>query len=173
MVRTIKNAVAKIVYDQLGEWDRTLPEAMRGYRVRATAERPSPFELMFGVKLRIMPVEQPESAQVVSEDYCPLELAQLAVTRETLRQKGSNDAKPRFAFGDLVLMVCSQDKDRKTRKMALRWDGPYRVVDIKAPGYKLRDNERRVSRRYIYKRRLRQYFARTAQSLSVCTAPQT
>ena len=61
-------------------------------------------------------------------------------------------------------MARSQDKERKNRKLALRWDGPYRIIDARPPTYKLRGPDGRISRKYVHERRLRHYIAETAQS---------
>ena len=166
MVRTLKNSVGKMIQDKLGEWDRALFPAIHGYRVRETREKPSPYELLFGVKPRLPPFDEPPSLQVIDADHRQLEIAHVATIREERKQEGSSNIKPKFAFGDLVLMAHSQDREKKNRKMALRWDGPYLIVDSHPPSYKLQEANGRVSRKYICERRLRRYIAGTAQSRS-------
>ena len=162
MVRTVKNAIAKLIYDRLGEWDRALYSAVHGYRVRETRERESPFELLFGVKPRIPPFD--DAAQIVDEDYRPIEIAQIALVRNNLKQEGTTRVDPKFTVGEQVWMARSHDKDRKNLKLALRWDGPYQVAEARPPSYKLRPIDGRITRRYIHKRHLSRYFAGTTQS---------
>ena len=162
MIRTLKNAVAKIIHDHLTEWDAALPAALHGYRVRATRERPSPFELLFGVKPRILENDMKIIPHIQDDAFRPLESAQLAALRDKRKHDTGEPPKQKFALESLVLMARSREKDMKNRKLALRWDGPYRVTSAKPPCYFLRDAHGRVSRKPIHERRLRSYVAGTA-----------
>lgn len=159
MIRTLKNAISKMVHDNLTEWDCALPAALEGYRVRPTRERPSPFEVLFATKPRVLPEDTIIIPQVQDEAYRALEVAQIAATRDVRKRPAGKKPEQKFALESHVLMARSRDKDMKNRKLALRWDGPYRVIAAKPPCYRLRDMQGRTSRKLVHERRLRPYVA--------------
>ena len=161
-IRTLKNAIAKSIRDHLKEWDRALPAALEGYRVRSTRERPAPFEILFGVKPRILTQDDDIIPQTRSDAFRPLELAQVAAIRGARKNDSGEPPQQKFELGSLVLMAPSKDKEAKNLKLALRWDGPYKIVATKPPCYRLRDPQGRVSRKMIHERRIRRFNAGTA-----------
>ena len=160
MVRTIKDALAKMVADEVHLWDTHLDTVLWGYRTRCTWRQPSPYYLMFGAQPRLLmgynnlpPTNRAESMRAI-------ECAEVVAARDARVTPGSPRPNPRFSVGDQVLLARSQNRNRRDRRLALRWDGPFTIADARPPVYLLRERSKR-SRAYIHERRLRPYFSAT------------
>ena len=156
MVRTIKDSLAKMVANEVHLWDVHVDTVIRGYRTRGTWRQESPFFLMFGTHPRLLQ-EYGEIPPVSrDEDIRAVEIGQVAAARDARIRPGSPPPNLKFHVGDRVLLARSQNRNRRDRRLALRWDGPFTIADARPPVYSLREHGRR-SRAYIHERRLRPY----------------
>ena len=156
MVRTIKDSISKLVEDKVTAWDEYIDVVLRGYRVRETRDHPSPFYMLFGVEPRILPSDQRELV-LDAPEVRALEIAEVSLVRDRrMRGQGILPVQ-RYWVGDLVLLARTWNKERKDKKLALRWEGPYEVKDVTPPTYMLRTRLGRRTRTPIHERRLRLY----------------
>ena len=160
IIRTLKNSLAKTINDRTNLWDVYLPNTLCAYRTRGMWQKPSPYYLMFGTQPRILWTDGDRPPTLRTPEIRPLELAGLHAARDERIHPGTPRPDARFKIGDQVLLARSQNRSRRDRGLALRWDGPYTVADARPPVYALRGPHTR-SRQYIHERRLRPYFAST------------
>jgi transposase InsO family protein len=138
IVRTLR----ALCHDNGSEWDTQLPLALMALRAEINETTGcSPFEMIHGIPMRL-PIDQNIGSEPVSR---PTPLHGLAIRLERLRQaiatheererarykkrydRSRKEAK--FSVGDLVLLhYPTMASGQPSRKLALHWRGPYRVL---------------------------------------------
>lgn len=170
--RTLKDQLAKYIYQSGGEWDRYLPQVELAYNSSVHSSTGySPFFLAHGrephlpvhVSLNWNPAlsaSAPSSPGAYAQDLC-MRLSHVfsdAIDRSIaakLRQKGQYDKRVSFhphQEGDLVLL---DDPAQRQNKLAPRWKGPYQILkrfdkeDSPGVTYEITDPKSPQSRRWV------------------------
>ena len=94
------------------------------------------------------------------EDMRKVEIAQITAARDTCIRAGSPRPNPKFHVGGQVLLGRSQNRSRRDRRLALRWDGLFTIADARPQVYSLRERVKQ-SRAYTHERRPRPYMSAT------------
>jgi len=139
--------------DQTGppeDWVRKLPMAMFAYRTTtSTVTGVTPFQAMFGVNSRVpldvifplpnedgsgWPQHVVEKRKQLHDIYSFMRKHQkVAVQRATAYHSGRVSKTARVEIGELVYYlsprVVREKEERTSRKLAILWTGPFRVVD--------------------------------------------
>ena len=162
--KTILNGMKRRLDGAKGNWAEELPNVLWAYRMtphRSTGE--TPFSLTYGAEAVIIakvnlcstridgfnPVQN-EMMMVerldLLEEYREAAVIRLAEYQQKLAQCYNRDVSAReFDAGDLVLRrAVGNMRDTNTGKLALTWEGPYRVTSIASAGaYYLEDLDKR------------------------------
>ena len=147
-----------------GNWAEELPNVLWAYRTtphRSTGK--TPFSLTYGAEAVIIAKVNLCSARIdgfnpvqnemmmverldLLEEYREAAVIRLAEYQQKLAQRYNRDVNAReFDAGDLVLQrAVGNMRDTNTGKLALTWEGPYRVTSIAGAGaYYLEDLDKR------------------------------
>ena len=162
--KTILNGTKRRLDGAKGNWAEELPNVLWAYRTtphRSTGK--TPFSLTYGAEAVIIakvnlcstridgfnPVQN-EMMMVerldLLEEYREAAVIRLAEYQQKLAQRYNRDVNAReFDAGDLVLRrAVGNMRDTNTGKLALTWEGPYRVTSIAGAGaYYLEDLDKR------------------------------
>ena len=162
--KTILNGMKRRLDSAKGNWAEELPNVLWAYRTtphRSTGK--TPFSLTYGAEAVIIakvnlcstridgfnPVQN-EMMMVerldLLEEYREAAVIRLAEYQQKLAQRYNRDVNAReFDAGDLVLRrAVGNMRDTNTGKLALTWEGPYRVTSIAGAGaYYLEDLDKR------------------------------
>ena len=162
--KTILNGLKKRLDGAKGNWAEELPNVLWAYRTtpcRSIGE--TPFSLTYGAEV-VIPAEvnlcsarvdefnlahneQMMLKQLDSlEEYREAATIRLAEYQQKLARHYNRDVRVReFGAGDLVLRkAVGNMRDSNARKLALTWEGPYRVTSIGgARAYCLEDLDKR------------------------------
>ena len=162
--KTILNGMKRRLDGAKGNWAEELPNVLWAYRMtphRSTGE--TPFSLTYGAEAVIIAKVNLCSARIdgfnpvqnemmmverldLLEEYREAAVIRLAEYQQKLAQRYNRDVNARkFGAGDLVLRrVVGNMRDTNAGKLALTWEGPYRVTSIAGAGaYYLEDLDER------------------------------
>jgi transposase InsO family protein len=150
--RTIKDILAKIT-PKSGHWDHYLSVALSATRyTRSESTHFSPFELLHGFSFpRALESTWPVFVDLSPTEYAEREFARITTIRRNAanfisraqdRQKKNHDGNTKllepFKVGDTVKLLRSVVDASWSRKMEVKWDGPYSVQKVQGNSYKLR-----------------------------------
>lgn len=167
MVGTLKRAIGKLVSSNSLWWDFAVEEAVFGYCRRPLQNGCSPFELLYGVKTKILPVDREVGRSVQDEGFREIELlgtlsirGNRAVQNERPSFKGKK-AVERFQAGDVVQVA------HGSAFVAVKWP-PFRskfyrpcvITNANHPRYELKSSTGLRSRTEIHAHRLVRYYPR-------------
>lgn len=95
MLKTIKHSIGRLVIDNKTEWDDALTNAVSGYSRRPMRCGLSQFELLYGVKSKLVRTELIKRVAAGSHEYRQVELLELLGHRagRADRQQGSSGDK--------------------------------------------------------------------------------
>lgn len=145
MIGTIKKALTKMLTaDKENEWDEELPLIERTYRARRGKDGFSPFFLMFArqcrlgdVNVDIVSSDIEKQEEGVNVEKRVFEISAVMGPRCSRRMRRTEqDAK--FRVGEEVMLL-KPETDRKA-KLTTTWTGPFTVLEIRHPGYHLKDS---------------------------------
>ena len=156
MIRTLKDALAKMIANHVTDWDLHLSAAVRGYRIRPTREHPSPYYLLFGCEPRVIPTDR-STPTITLPELRVVETAVANIHRQQELREGTPSPPPRYRIGDHVLVARSADRNRHDRKLYMNWDGSFVVLARDDLLYTLGDGEGHRLRHRIHENRLRLY----------------
>ena len=162
--KTILNGTKRRLDGAKGNWAEELPNVLWAYRTtphRSTGK--TPFSLTYGAEAVIIAKVNLCSARIdgfnpvqnemmmverldLLEEYREAAVIRLAEYQQKLAQRYNRDVNAReFDAGDLVLRrAVGNMRDTNTGKLALTWEGPYRVTSIAGAGaYYLEDLDKR------------------------------
>ena len=162
--KTILNGMKRRLDGAKGNWAEELPNVLWAYRTtphRSTGK--TPFSLTYGAEAVIIAKVNLCSARIdgfnpvqnemmmverldLLEEYREAAVIRLAEYQQKLAQRYNRDVNAReFDAGDLVLRrAVGNMRDTNTGKLALTWEGPYRVTSIAGAGaYYLEDLDKR------------------------------
>ena len=162
--KTILNGTKRRLDGAKGNWAEELPNVLWAYRTtphRSTGK--TPFSLTYGAEAVIIAKVNLCSARIdgfnpvqnemmmverldLLEEYREAAVIRLAEYQQKLAQRYNRDVNAReFDAGDLVLQrAVGNMRDTNTGKLALTWEGPYRVTSIAGAGaYYLEDLDKR------------------------------
>jgi transposase InsO family protein len=150
--RTVKDILAKIT-PKSGHWDHYLNTALSATRyTRSESTHFSPFELLHCFNFpRSLESTWPEIVELSPMEYAELEFARITTIRRNAenfinraqdRQKKNHDGNTKLLgplkVGDVVKLLRSVVDASWSRKMEVKWDGPFFVQKVKGNSYKLR-----------------------------------
>lgn len=169
MVKTIKEAVSKLVSDQPLEWDELAGQVAYGYRRRPLGSGHSPFQLMYGILPRMTQDdgrkgELPGSS--LADRRAEILMVQGWRATRALRAsggaRGEERAARKFVVGDLVLVAHGEYLAKGVLKPAFKsaFYGPCQVVAAHHPRYELVSSTGRRTRKWIHARRIVKYYSR-------------
>jgi len=157
------------------QWSTFLPAIAWAYRASATTSHQfSPFEVLFGTKMRA-PIDTSILNDVRTspniDTYLQYMIPKIELTREIAKQNmhdcnantqfyyDRNAAYPRYAVGQTVLLYDSANQKGVCKKLKRRWIGPF-FITAKGDGYvyKLRRcSDGQELRSFIHSNRLRPF----------------
>ena len=169
--RIIKDILAKIT-PKNGDWSHYLASALFATRVTKSASTKfTPAELLYGRPIR----QSFESDDFDIEEIQPEEFAQVELNRiqnirqqagkfidkAQTRQKKSHDDRVHvlepLQIGDLVLVFRNMIESNWSAKLERKWEGPYRIQDIKEGSYRLKSLQNTILPNYYHRDRLKKY----------------
>lgn len=161
MVATIKLSIKRTVIRTDLDWADSIPRILCGYRRRGRGTVPSPFQLMYGIRPRMIRTDTIALMQNGSAHHRVLELLgasgdramQVARTFVPREPKGKMKL---FNVGDEVLVAhgAAFNKAKKWPTFQSYYYGPCKIVQADHPRYGLVSRGGRVSRTVIHARRL-------------------
>jgi transposase InsO family protein len=150
--RTVKDILAKIT-PKSGHWDHYLNVAISATRyTKSESTHFSPFELLHGFSFpRSLESTWSSPIELSPMEYAELEFARITtirsnagnfITRAQDCQKKNHDSNTKLLeplkVGDTVKLLRSVVDASWSRKMEVKWDGPFFVQKVKGNSYKLR-----------------------------------
>lgn len=170
MIRTLKHGIRRVLANGSIDRDEAVHKVVFGYCRRPLREAPSPFQLLYGVKPRILSTDVSRrfhAARGSGLTFWEVEIL-VGCSERASRASTQNQAKSpkrvhveRFKVGDLVLvahgLVFSSTKWPAVRPKLY---GPCTVERAQHPRYYLRSSTGRRTRDMLYARRLVSYHPR-------------
>ena len=148
--RTLLNMLAKSAADDRREWDTRLPYVLFAYRTSPQeSTRYSPYYLLYGREAAlptVVDVGATDRAVVAVHTYAEevteklraaWELARKNIRCAQSRQKAHYDRRatqPNYQVGDCVMVHMPARRQGELRKLALPFEGPYKIVRISSTG---------------------------------------
>lgn len=181
--QTLVRMLSKVVADNQRDWDKWLPMLAFAYnssRHESTGETPA--FLMLGRDMAHpldvqMPVGMEEQATTIQQ-YRELLLDRLDRSQEQARARDAaarmaradrHDAthsEPDLVIGDAVWLYTPAVKPGLSRKLTLKWRGPFRIAAAVSPvNYLLRSSTGRRLKQVVHVRRLRRVVQRAARPI--------
>jgi len=170
--QTVKNILSKISkkYDK---WDHYLESALFAVRtIRQDSTKFSPFELVYG-RLPKREYQQTKSDTGTYEEklwaYITRDISRLQLIRrkaavfiekaQERQRKRQNEKiiRETLNIGDEVLLYRDTVEASWSAKLEPKWDGPYRVQDIKAQSIWLRRTDGTIIPSAVHRNRLKKY----------------
>jgi Integrase zinc binding domain/Integrase core domain len=175
--KTMKDILSKLVHELEKPWDYFVSSALFALRtIRQESTRFSPFEILQGRIPRDPAVteELQESEdswenliwEHVRRDVLRLESIRLQaadfIKRSQDNQKAQADKRSKevqhpLHIGDKVLLYRNLVETTWSAKLAMKWDGPYFIQDIKGTSVRLRYPSGSIFPTYVHKSRLKKY----------------
>ena len=161
--RTLSDMLAKSVGDHPKDWDLKIPYVLFAYRTSVQeSTRYSPFYLLYG-RQPVLPTDevlQPkeednyqfvsEFAEVMVENMQEAwKLARENISKAQSHQKNYYDQKTKpvsYRNGDLVRVFMPAKKTSNNRKLALPYEGPFKIVKVHETGVEVMDTRKSRSR---------------------------
>lgn len=144
MVGTVKKAIARLVVKGGDGWRAAVLKVVFGYCRRQTQEDPSQFQLLYGVKPRILMQGYKTVAPVVDESLRQVEAFAVAAMRametdiQAMKARQNAGVDTLFHEKDLVVVVFGKYfTAAKWPALKPRAYGPAKIVEARHPRYQL------------------------------------
>lgn len=170
MVRTIKHGLRRVLHNSGKEWDAAVRDVAYGYCRHPSTNGKSSFQLLYGVKPRILRVNGEQatstdfSARIHSRNIELLSACALRAGRvdaQIRSHAAPKETAETFRAGDLVLVTHgSVFASAKWPAIQPKLYGPCTVIEASHPRYKLRSSAGRVTQQHIHAQRLVRYRTR-------------
>jgi hypothetical protein len=177
--QTVKNILSKIT--RKGDWDIYLPSALFVTRTMPNeSTKFTPSELIYGHQMRqvvdkhIADHEDESDSDIFVDHYLEekkrigsiRQKAQTFIEKAQTRQKKAHDKAIKtdaikLHIGDKVLVYRNMIEQNWSAKLEPRWDGPYRVQDIKGTTFFLKNEDGTILPRTFNRTRLKKFTERT------------
>lgn len=166
MVGTIKKAVGRMVNETGKEWEEVLEKVVFGYHRCPLRGGSSPFQLLYGVKPRLLSSdyscgEKPNSIQEREMELLAVLEPRAARTEHQRKYLTVRRGETGFQIGQLVLVAYRKIlKGVKCPPFSPKLYGPCRVIEAKHLRYKLLSSTGMQTRKPIHARRFVPYHSR-------------
>jgi hypothetical protein len=177
--QTVKNILSKIT--RKGDWDIYLPSALFVTRTMPNeSTKFTPSELIYGHQMRqvvdkhITDHEDESDSDRFVDHYLEekkrigsiRQKAQTFIEKAQTRQKKAHDKAIKtdaikLHIGDKVLVYRNMIEQNWSAKLEPRWDGPYRIQDIKGTTFFLKNEDGTILPRTFNRTRLKKFTERT------------
>ena len=149
--RTLQDMLAKVSEKDPRNWDKKLPQVLFAYRTSPhESTKETPFKLLYGREATLPTTEMlfPPTVQSSLTAGTYLEemsknmaeawaVAQTSIKKSQTKQKRSFDKKAsgvKYQAGDRVYLYRPSKASGPLRKLAMPYEGPYRVMEISSAG---------------------------------------
>lgn len=176
--RSLGQILSKMAGTTQTSWDLMLPAALFAMRtaVGTISTRFSAFDIVYGRQAQIpiqVALNPPKEKCKSYEEYYQQLNAKLELIHESVAQnlKSSKEVmkrqfdrtratgEPNIEVGDLVWLYYPVVKVGQSKKLAKKWNGPYRVIaKVGAVNYKIRTLENKIVTKLVHANRLRKCY---------------